>query len=178
MGEFEPYEPGVEVRGETLQAFVDGIPSAFEDRANEILARNGISDPQEGEWYPQQAWLDSFADVAEGVGESTLTNIGRSIPANAEWPPGIETVVAGLESIDDAYQMNHRGGEIGEYRVEEIDETTARIHCDNPYACAFDQGIVQATAEEFADSGVPRVEEVGDDCRSDGGGTCVYEVTW
>lgn len=178
MAQFKQYDQGVEVRGETMQSFVEGIPSAFEDRAERILEQNGVRNPQPGEWYPQEAWLGAFEDVAERVGESTLTNIGRSIPANAEWPPGIETVVEGLESIDDAYQMNHRGGEIGEYRVEEIDETTARIYCDNPYACAFDEGIVQATAEEFADAGVPRVREVSDEFSSEGDDICVFEVTW
>jgi hypothetical protein len=177
MAQYEALDDDVEVNGQTVLAFIDGVPSAFEDKSEYILERNGIENPKPDTWHPQQAWLDAFAEIAENVGENTLSNIGESIPENADWPPGVSTVEAGVESIDDAYHMNHRGGDIGHYHSETVGENEVRVRCTNPYPCAFDQGIVDATAAQFAD-GYVRVEEVGEECRSESGEECVYRVTW
>jgi hypothetical protein len=34
--------------------------------------------------------------------------IGKSIPENAQFPPEINSIEAGLQAIDVAYHMNHR----------------------------------------------------------------------
>lgn len=178
MAQFEPFEGGVEVNGQTVLAVVDGMPGFFEDRATEMLADNGIEDPHPDEWYPQSAWLDTFAEIDERIGEATLREIGESIPENAEWPPHVDSLVGGLESIDEAYHMNHRGGKIGTYRAERTSEDTVTVTCRNPYACPFDLGIVTATAREFAEGSVPSVSETSEHCRAEGGEQCTYEVTW
>lgn len=172
MTQFEALDDGVEVNGQTVMAFIEGVPDTFEERTASILANHGIEDPEPDEWYPQQAWLDAFEEIATNIGSSTLGNIGKAIPNNAEWPPGVEDVDEGIESIDEAYHMNHRGGEIGSYESEVIDDSTVRVRCTNPYPCDFDKGIVEATAKEFA-SGYVSVTEVGDECREDAGDVCV-----
>jgi predicted hydrocarbon binding protein len=176
MVRFEAFDDGVEVNGQTVRSVVAAFPSALQSRGERILAQNGIEDPQEGDWYPQQAWLDAFEEIADEIGENTLRQIGREIPKNAEWPPGVDSVVGALESIDDAYHMNHRGGDIGYYRAENVDGTV-EVRCKNPYPCDFDRGIIKAAADEFADSLVT-VTETSDRCRSDGGEECRYEATW
>jgi hypothetical protein len=177
MVHLEPIEKTVEVNGQTVRAFVDGVPGTFEDKALKILAENGIENPESDNWYPQGAWLDAFEEVANSIGESTLNTIGTSIPENAEWPPGVDGVVDGIESIDHAYHQNHRGGTIGHYDAEQVDDSTVHVECTNPYPCSFDQGIIEAVSREFSDELV-RVDEVGDTCRNDGGEKCVYEVSW
>lgn len=176
MAQYEAYETGVEVNGRTVLAVIDGVPTAFEQKARRILRENGIEDPEPNGWYPQQAWLDGFAEIDESIGGAALNQIGKSIPENADWPDDVDTLVGGLESIDEAYQMNHRGGSIGYYDTEAIDATTVRVECKNPYNCAFDEGIIKATAMKFADSGIPSVTEVGSECRENGGEKCLYEV--
>jgi hypothetical protein len=171
-------ETGVEVNGQTVMSFIDGVPSAFKDKTRDILAENGIENPDAEDWYPQQAWLDALSEIEEKVGESTLNSIGQTVPDNAEWPDHVESVVDGFDSIDEAYHMNHRGGRIGHYDAEVIDDETVRVECDNPYPCAFDTGIVEAVSRIFVESGIPQVREVGETCRSDGDDQCVYEVTW
>ena len=54
-----------------------------------------------------------YRRIADRVGDQTLRQIGRSIPTNAEWPPGVDGPLAGLGSLDEAYQPNHPGGGIG-----------------------------------------------------------------
>ena len=129
--------------------------------------------------YRRRSVLTGLASLGalSGCGERTLSNIGQSIPENADWPPGISTVEEGIESIDDAYHMNHRGGEIGHYHFEGESDESVKVRCTNPYPCTFDQGIITATASQFAGSYVS-VEEIGDECRSDDGEECIYRVAW
>jgi len=109
--------------GRTDSVGVSGTLSAFEDRAADLLATHGIEEPQPGEWYPQRAWLDAAAEIADTVGEQTLKQIGGSIPDSADWPAAVTTVAAGVKSIDDG---------------------KAVVRCTNPYPCAFDRGVLDA----------------------------------
>jgi predicted hydrocarbon binding protein len=177
MTVFRPFEGGVEVKGQAILSIVNGVPSAFTHRAEEILADNGIEDIDPEEWYPQEAYLDAYREVAENVGETTLRQIGRSTPANADWPPGVDTPLAALQSIDDAYRMNHRGGEIGYYDATELDDGRVKMECKNPYPCVYDQGLIEGTVKEFCDT-FSELNETGAMCRDDGEEVCVYEVKW
>lgn len=178
MVQYEAFDSSVEVNGQTVLSVIEGVPSAFEQKASRILAENGIEDPQPDQWYSQQTWLNAFSQVDANIGESTLNQIGKSIPNNSEWPKDVDSVVGGLESINQAYQMNHRGGDIGHYEAETVDKSTAHVECTNPYACAFDTGIVKAVAQKFTDSGVLTITEIGDECRAESGDSCLYEISW
>ena len=177
MTEYEPIDSDVEVNGQTILSVVHAFPEGLQGQGERTLAGNGIEDPTEDEWYPQERWLDAFADLRDGMGESTLKQIGKQIPRSAEWPPGTDTVVDGVESIDTAYHMNHRGGEIGNYGAERVDDDTIHVVCDNPYPCAFDRGILEGVVDEFGETR-GKVDEVGPACRADGGDECRYEITW
>jgi hypothetical protein len=176
MTEFEAFEDSAEVNGQTILAFVAGVPAGFEDKAFEILAQYGIEDPEPDEWYSQQAWLDAFEEIDSQVGDATLNRIGEEIPQNADWPSSSELVVIALDLINEAYQMNHRNGEIGYYRAERVDDETVEVSCKNPYPCTFDKGIVRAVAEEAALQEDVFFTEISDHCRSDGGEECLYQI--
>jgi hypothetical protein len=85
-----------------------------------------------------------------------------------------------LGSIDVAYHMNHRGGEIGHYAFTKSTPTTGVVVCGDPYPCEFDHGIVEASARKFAPPKV--VASVRHDeaqpCRSKHGESCTYHVSW
>lgn len=177
MVEFEPFDTGVEIKGQAVLSVIAGVPDVFEDRAREILADNGIEEIDADSWHSQEAYLDAYRQITEQVGETTLQQVARSTPDNAEWPPDVETPMDALESIDDAYHLNHRGGEIGSYDVTSTGETSAEVRCETPYPCIYDQGLVEGTVGAFND-GFANINEVGDDCREDGADACVYEVEW
>lgn len=182
MNQYEALDQGVEINGQTILAMIEGVGRFSDDyrhRVQEALAENGVVDPASGEWYPQQAWLDAFGVLADDLEPHLLDRIGEQIPDAAEWPSGITSVEEGLRSIDEAYHRNHRGGEIGHYRLTDIGEQTGEITCMNPYPCPFDRGIIRAVTRRFAPvGGFVFVEETGDDCRRDGGETCTYTVHW
>jgi hypothetical protein len=183
MTQYEAFDPAVEVHGRTILAVVDDALVRFSERTRErarsALVENGVEDPDPDEWYPQQAWLNTFEAIAADLEPHLLDRLGEQIPDVAEWPGGVSTVEAGLESIDEAYRRNHRGGEIGYYRFASLDDRTGEVTCKNPYPCPFDRGLIRAVARRYAPvESFVFVEERGDRCRRDGADACTYTVSW
>jgi hypothetical protein len=179
MAQFKAYSPSVQVNGQTVLSVVQGM-GAFKERALKVLADNGIPNPQVNQWYPQQSWLNAFKTLSETVGPTTLKLIGQSIPANADWPPQVNSIETALPSIDVAYHMNHKGGEIGHYSFTQTGPKSGKMVCDNPYPCEFDRGIVEAVAKKFAPPSafVTVVHDDSQPCRKKGENACTYQITW
>lgn len=179
MAQFRAFSGKVEVNGQTVLAVVKGM-GAFAQTGTDILARHGIKSPNPVAWYPQQAWLDAFQEIAKSIGPRTLTQIGMSIPSSAKFPPGIDTVEKALASLDVAYHMNHRGGEIGCLKFTKTGEKSGVMECRNPYPCDFDLGLIQAIVKRFAPSGsTPKVvHDASKPCRSKAGDSCTFLVSW
>ncbi len=139
-------------------------------------------DPVEGGWYSQQAWLNAFKEIGESLGDNTLFSIGKKIPENAKFPPEIDSLGKALGSIDMAYHMNHRGGNIGTYKLVRIGDNSVGMVCDNPYPCAFDRGIVTAFTYKFKPKGSSHFATIKHDdsreCRKKGGNSCTYLISW
>jgi hypothetical protein len=176
MAQFEAFDPEVEVNGETVLSVIDGM-GTYKSIGEKILQENGIVNPQPGEWYSQQAWLNAFRTIAEKVGDSTLYEIGKKIPENAQFPPEVDSTEKGLGVIDVAYHMNHRNGRIGNYRFEKTGPRSGRMKCDNPYPTEFDRGIIEAMGSRFGD--VLDIElDPSNISRSAGGNMDVYIIQW
>lgn len=179
MAQFQAFSRQVMVNGQTVLSVISGM-GAFSGTAAQILQRNGIPNPVATGWYPQQAWLDAFREIAQSIGNRTLYQIGVSIPRNAKFPPGINTIEQALESLDVAYHMNHRGGEIGHYSFAKTGPSQGIMTCKNPYPCEFDRGIVEAVAGKFKPAGsIVRVQhDSAKACRAKQGESCTYVVCW
>lgn len=179
MAQFKVFTPGVQVNGQTVLSIVEGM-GLFKERALRILAENSISNPQPEQWYSQQAWLNAFKTIAETIGQATLYQIGKKIPENAIWPPDIDSIEKALASIDTAYHLNHRGGEIGHYTFTPAADRSGKMVCHNPYPCDFDRGLVEAIARKFAPTGAVVIVKHDDrqPCRKSGAHTCTYLISW
>ncbi len=194
MAEFQIFEPGIEVNGETVYAIVDGM-EIIKNEALTILSKHGIDNPQPGQWYSQDAWLRAFKTISESIGRKTLYAIGRKIPENANFPPEIDDIFKALSSIDLAYHMNHRRkgkvmfnpqtGEmiegIGHYGFEKTTDRSIKMVCENPYPCDFDRGIITTMAHKFKpqSGGFPSVIHLDDEpCRRNSDHSCTYLVDW
>lgn len=183
MTEYETFGDDVEVHGKTILTVVDDALARFSEDYRETaytaLAENGIENPESDEWYNQQAWLNTFEVIAEELEPHILDRLGEQIPDVADWPTGIGTVEDGLRSIDDAYQRNHRGEEIGYYRFEAYDDNRGEVVCKTPYPCPFDRGLIRSVTQQYAPiQGFVYIEEHGEHCRRTGDDTCTYTVFW
>lgn len=209
MAQFQAFDSNVEVNGETVTSVVLGMrnidvspkPSAlatvfsviscmggYKTQALKILEEHGIVNPKPGKWYPQQAWLNAFKTIAENVGDEVLFEIGKKIPESARWPNtkisrflDINSIEKALQSIDIAYHINHRGGEIGNYNFIKISNHSAKMYCYNPYPCNFDRGIILSVARKYKPEEITHVSVVHDDtqpCRKNGDDSCTYIVNW
>lgn len=182
MAPYEPFDDGVETRGETILVVEEALSrfsEAYQQRARGALAEYGIEDPKPDEWYPQEAELNAFETIAEELEPHILDRLGGQIPEMAEWPDDIDGVEAALRSIDEAYRLNHRGGDIGYYAFEPAGDRTARIECKNPYPCEFDRGLIRAVAQAHSPvESFVFVEEPGETCRRHGDDVCRYIVHW
>ncbi len=180
MSQFKAIDPRVEVNGQSILSILKGMAS-FQKSAVQILARHGLTDIKPDGWYNQQAFLDSFKEIYEKIGESTIHAIGLKIPESAQFPPSIKTIEDALKSIDVAYHLNHRQGEIGHYLFTKTGEKSARLVCGNPYPCDFDRGIIEAMAQRFKPADAFLVQVQHDDtkpCRKQGADSCTYNISW
>ena len=179
MAQFKCFENGVQVNGETVLAIVNGM-GVFKTKALEILKNNGIDNPQSGQWYSQQDWLNAFKEIAEKLGDATLYQIGTKIPESAQFPPEIDSIEKALSAIDIAYHMNHQKGEIGNYQFTLTDSNSGKFVCNNPYPCEFDRGIIYSMSQRFKPAGsIPSIKhDDSEPCRKKGNDSCTYLVTW
>ncbi len=179
MALFVAYDQKVEVNGETVLSVMDGL-GTFKDTAIRMLNESGIENPTPGKWYLQQKWLNFFKALSGKIGPSSLKLVGEAIPNNAKWPPMVNSIETALNSINVAYHMNHRNGEIGDYSYEKAGDRKAIIICSNPYPDAFDQGIIESAAKKFSKPNERASVKIDatKETRTKGGNTTTYLVNW
>ena len=96
-------------------------------------------------------------EIQDKFSSELLFRIGEKIATNAILPPGINSLETCLASINTAYHMNHRRGEIGSYEYSYLGGGSglkrAKMICPNPYPCAFDRGVIHGFAQRFKPAG-------------------------
>ncbi len=182
MAHYIPFEKGVEVKGEAVLSIINALVTG-QARRIEILARNGITNLQPGTWYSQENYLNGYKEIGEVMGSATLFMIGSAIPQNAIFPPDIDNLEKALNAIDIAYNMNHRNGDIGYYKVQSFDNEnkTAVMECKNPYHSIFDRGLILAMVTRFGPANSKKKDVVLDktkETRMNGGDSCTYNIYW
>lgn len=184
MPSFIAFSDRVEVSDKAVSAIVDGVPERYKEMMHGILMQHRIDLKNRQDWYKQQHWLDAFREIAESIGSSTLFGIGKAIPTNAIFPfqpvPPYALQEA-LKSIDWAYQLNHRGGDIGSYQLSEFSSGRAVMECRNPYPSDFDRGIITAMARKFMPLHSSYLEvklDTTQPTRLTGADSCTYLITW
>lgn len=183
MVQFEAFDESVEIHGRAVLTVLDEVLPMFSDGYREtaqlVLADEGITDPAPDEWYAQQSWLNALGAVAADLEPHLLDRLGEQVHNVPGFASDSGSVVEGLRSIDEAYRRNHRGGEIGHYRFEQIGDRTGEVECYTPYPCVFDRGIVRGAAKRYAPvDAFVFVEERGEACRRRGDDVCTYTVNW
>ena len=85
-----------------------------------------------------------------------------------------------LLMLDDAYHMNHRGGDIGHYHATVIGSRQIDIVAETPFPCDLDYGIVLGLARRFnpQKGNLMVFHDLRTPCRKKGAQSCKYHVSW
>ena len=181
MAQFIAFDNNVKVTGEAILSVSNALSSNKKKRLK-ILKKYNIN-PKTNKWYNQQDWLNAFKEMYEEIGTTTLFLIGKAIPKNANWPNKVETLEEAFNSINVAYHMNHKGGDIGYYKLTRFDDKsqTAIMVCRNPYPSDFDRGIITYILRKYkpTDSYEYGVYlDKSKETRLMGGESCTYNIYW
>lgn len=170
----------VEVRGEVILAILESTRS-LGDEALRILGRHGITAIGEGRWYPLARLLAALGEFETTMTDTTLYTIGHKIHRNAVLPTDYGDFLEALAGIDEAYHLNHQGGDIGHYAFERTGPRQLRIVSTSLYPCEFDRGVVHGFAGCARPAEIQRLTVRHDAqaaCRRRGGQSCTYWVDW
>jgi hypothetical protein len=145
-------QTGSEVDGAVLQAVVDGIDEAcghFSDRAKRLLADHDLpAEPESGQSYPLEAFLDLLETIEHTTGPHTLARIGEAVPGLLTWPRSVTTTSEALGALDRVLS-DHHSDLPGSVTFERIDGGTGRIRSTTPYPAAFERGLFEGIGERF-----------------------------
>lgn len=170
--------PSIEVSGRVVLALVH-VMGAFRSLSLDILKEHEIENPEDGQWYPLQNFLDSFGTMMRRIGPNTLSAVGRQIVAQAPFPPQIVSPAAALLSLDSAYQGEHRGGEVGRYHFVPKSERSGVMISTTPYPENFDRGLIRALVERFEPDGLIDVHlDASPEAVKKGASAHTYSVSW
>jgi hypothetical protein len=199
MGASLPYPPGVEVTGRGIAAALEAF-GGFTVLAGQVLLANGVGRADrngfilldsEG-WYPIEGYLKAYREIEAQFGEGMIRKLGAAKARHARFPTTIVDVPTAMRALDVAYHMNHRHRGhvmfdtktgtllegIGHYFCYQVPgQSKIVMRCDNPYPCAFDEGLIEELARRFA-TRVTLAHDPSSTCRKKGATSCTYMLTW
>ncbi len=173
-------ESKIEVRSEVILALLEGLRT-FEVEALQILGRQGISQPGPGKWYPLQSLIGAWAEITTLMTPTSLYTMGSKIAENAKATDEILDFEDFTRRLDEIYHRNHRGGEIGHYKMIWEEPRVVRVVSDIPYPCDFDRGVLFGFARRYPpEPGADIFVDHDSDspCRKRGDDSCTYRIRW
>ncbi|MBN2135729.1 MAG: hypothetical protein JW737_08375 [Acidobacteria bacterium] len=144
--EFKAFSENVQVIGEVIASFVNAFGQ--KDLAQKILAKHGIENIQNGQWYSQQNYFNAMKELEQIIGGLMLTKIGTKIVESAKLQ-GAGNIFDFFDKIGVSYNMNHRGDTLSYYKVIEKGDNYLIIETNNPYPDSFDRGLYEGFAKQF-----------------------------
>lgn len=176
MAEYVTFDPNVETKGAAIMSTIAGLG----DEAIPILEGFNLYPIDPENWYSQQTFLNALKQFSD-TNYMNEVAIGMKIPDHAAWPPSITTVHDALESINVAYQMNHRGGKIGGYYYTKTGDQSGTMIGENPYPSDFDYGLIYRVVQKFRDPSSRKILVIRDEdqpTRQKGADSCTYHIEW
>jgi hypothetical protein len=178
MAQFVAFDPNVEVSGVSMLS----VFAAMGDKIRSALAKYNLDAIEPDKWYPIQPYLDFYREISEEryKGTINLMKIGMQVPEKAIFPPDIDSIQKAFLVLDEAYHLNHRGGDFGHYHAKIVSNRQIDLTAHNPFPCDLDYGIVQGLARRFKPPQASLViyhDPMGT-CRKKGDEQCTYHITW
>lgn len=174
----QPFDSNALFLGKALFPAIFGLPSFAQNNMLKILDSLGITDPDPEAWYSINIMTAFYEKIANDFGPNTIFDLGKAIPDNAVFPPGIDSIENGLNLIDIAYNMNHKGY-VGFYKMvsHDVEHKKIVMQCYNPYPCNFDRGLFTAMARKFQ-TGIRVIVDETKPHKAQGGNESSYIISY
>jgi len=151
MSTAKPFDPNVEVLGAVIIAISQSIHS---DELVPILEKHGLGSVEPNQWYPATTWIDALNDIATNDnGNMNLVAAAIKVSELIPQAAGVDTIQRAFETANDTYYMNHRGGYLGEIRVESSQENEITVSAYSPYPDDYLYGAFYGHARKHAQAG-------------------------
>lgn len=115
----------------------------------DILAAEGLADPEPDAWYPMDDALTVYDRIATEIGRCTLYRIGCCLARAMAWPEQVETIDAALSNIDTVYEQHHRGCSACSITHTSDRPGRGTIVFETPYPTVFEAGLVRGLDDQF-----------------------------
>ena len=146
MVEFVAFHPENETRGSAIAAAVEVIGY---ERLVRALYRYGLTSIQRDAWYPQQTELDLLRDM-QRENSVTMLAVGMALADSAMFAAsGVRTLLEALLRLNEAYQLTHRGHDIGSYAFQIQGKREGVLSCRTPYPADLEYGLLYRLAYKF-----------------------------
>ena len=175
MEEYQSSNRLVQVKGAVILDFINSQSSKIEERIK-LLEMYGIKDIDPKKWYSQQSWLNALKKSIAGPMSAKI--ISQRIVSNLTFPEEITNLEQAIFALDQAYQMNHRKGYVGYYKMLKcnIDERNIIFDVNTPYPNSFDSGVLLQLWRCFKPNAV--VAQVEGKYDKSSSGTTMHTLTW
>lgn len=154
MAQFKVFSNNTEVSGWMLRVALQSAPHQ-DKKIRDIFKKNSMLHLDNSKWYGMQQYLDAMHEVYQSFGPNLLFQMGKHIVTSSGLPMEASSLEMALYKLDQLYKRNHRGSEIGHYRLVNYnpERKEAQIECKNPYPCYLDRGILSALSRTFIPTG-------------------------
>lgn len=182
MAQFKVFSSNNEVSGWMLRVALEATPIQ-DGKVREIFKKHRMLYLDNSKWYSMQGYLDAIQEVYQSYGPNLLFQIGKQVLKNSRIPGEANNLEVALNQLDYLYQYNHRGNEIGYYRLLNFNKERkeAQVECRNPYPCYLDRGILTSLSKTFKPMGASLIHvELNSDfpSRLSGNDRSFYNIIW
>jgi hypothetical protein len=151
MSTTKPFDPNVEVLGGVIIAISQGLKS---ESLLPILATHGLGSIEPNQWYPVEAWINVLNDIlADENGSMNLVAAAIQVSENCPQAWGDGTIKSAFMNVNDTYYMDHRGGYLGELKVESSKAKEITVSAYSPYPDDYLYGAFYGHARRHAPKG-------------------------
>jgi len=173
-------DKNIEVLGAPL---ISNIENMSAQEIEPYLKKYQLLNIDPDHWYPMSSYLDMLNDMGQSYNlSSRLVAIGMEIFKNIKMPPELEhaTLPEILETWNDLYHMQHRGGDIGYVKVEQLGETHYKTIHKNLYPDDMLYGVAYGMSRRFLPSGTSFKVYYDEQVRrvDDGGEETIIHIIW
>ncbi|MCF6242497.1 MAG: hypothetical protein L3J74_14255 [Bacteroidales bacterium] len=180
---FKSYEPEVEVNGQIIENFQNGLPAHLKPKIKEILSTHNLSDANSEVWFLEQDWLNALKKIKEKYGDNMFYDFAYQMQEQVKYQEHINRLELALMFLNMYQHEHHRGGEVGKYTLTAFDEgaNKASIECKTVYPDDYNRAIITALSKYFKPEGALVIfvrENQLLPMRSNGDEQTTFNITW